>query len=492
MVRFDLRAMTALLCGELLLVNLAGCGGHRVDLPEVRPPAQVFEPLQEELKKSYVTLFETAARLEYSESQILRMQEYLKQAQDYCVGRFEGVSGEYERRVDDAQKALKKANIKPEERHSLHCTIQEMRALKSHADVISQHAIPVAYDNKQAKLELIQKWPGQQKEIQQSIADGTYKNRRWADVEDIGFREIEKDQKDDVKSGQEAIRDLKQSGLMPKEVEDEAVVGYVKRIGQKIAANSDLQVPLQITVLNSKEINAFALPGGFVFIERGILEAADDESQLAGVIAHEMSHAVARHGHKLMTKATIAQIIYQAAQVAAVVLTGGIAGIGTYYAIQYGFYGLGLTLSLTLLGVSRDFEQQADQLGIQYAWKAGYDPSGFVRFFDKMATKEGYVNGVSWFRSHPPFYQRMVESEREMMYLPKRSEAIVNTTEFAAMKQALSKVTVKAEEESKERPSLLAPEQGCPVPSKLVYEPDKPIETICSTPQTAPAKAPGK
>ncbi|HEX6896619.1 MAG TPA: hypothetical protein VF146_15170, partial [Bryobacteraceae bacterium] len=165
MVRFDLRAMTALLCGELLLVNLAGCGGHRVDLPEVRPPAQVFEPLQEELKKSYVTLFETAARLEYSESQILRMQEYLKQAQDYCVGRFEGVSGEYERRVDDAQKALKKANIKPEERHSLHCTIQEMRALKSHADVISQHAIPVAYDNKQAKLELIQKWPGQQKEI---------------------------------------------------------------------------------------------------------------------------------------------------------------------------------------------------------------------------------------------------------------------------------------------------------------------------------------
>ncbi len=492
MVRFNLRAFTALLCSELLLINLAACGGHRAALPEVKPPAQVFAPLQEELKKSYVTLFETASRLEYSESQILRMQEYLKQAQDYCVGRFEGVSSEYERRVDDAQKGLKKANIKPDERHSLHCTIQEMRALKGQADVIAQHAIPVAYDNKQAKLELIQKWPAQQKEIQQSITDGTYKSRRWGDVEDIGFREIEKDQKDDIKTGQEAIRDLKRSGLMPKEVEDEAVVDYVKRIGQKIAANSDLQVPLQITVLNSKEINAFALPGGFVFIERGILEAADDESQLAGVIAHEMSHAVARHGHKLMTKATIAQIIYQAAQVAAVVLTGGVAGIGTYYAIQYGFYGLGLTLSLTLLGVSRDFEEQADQLGIQYAWKAGYDPSGFVRFFDKMATKEGYVNGVSWFRSHPPFYQRMVDSEREMMYLPKKADATVNTPEFAAMKQALTKVTVKAEEESKERPSLLAPEQGCPAPSKLVYEPDQPIETICSTPQLTSVKAPGK
>lgn len=100
-------------------------------------------------------------------------------------------------------------------------------------------------------------------------------------------------------------------------------MSYVKQVAQKVAGNSDLQVPLQMTVLNSKEINAFALPGGFVFIERGILEAVDDESQLAGVIAHEMSHPVARHGHKLMTKATIFSIIYQAAQVAAVILTGG-------------------------------------------------------------------------------------------------------------------------------------------------------------------------
>ena len=493
MPRLDPQGMLALLCSELLIGSLVGCGGHRVMLPEVKPPTQVFEPLQEELKKSYLTLFETASKLEYSDSQILKMQEYLKQAQDYCVGRFEGVSSEYERRVEDAQKALKKSNVSDEERHNLHCRIQDARALKAQADVISQHAIPVAYDNKQAKLELIQKWPAQLKEIQQSIADGTYKNRRWADVQDIGFREIEKDQKDDIKLGQEAIRDLKQSGLMPKEIEDEAVVSYVKRIGQKIASNSDLQVPLQITVLNSKEINAFALPGGFVFIERGILESVDDESQLAGVIAHEMSHAVARHGHKLMTKATIASIVYQAAQVAAVILTGGAAGIGTYYALQYGFYGLGLTLNLTLLGVSRDFEQQADQLGIQYAWKAGYDTSGFIRFFDKMATKEGYVNGASWFRSHPPFYQRMVVSEREIMYLPKQQNAIVNTTEFAAMKQSLAKVSVKAEEESKGKPSLVSPEQGCPAPSKLLYEADQPIETICSTPQiTSSVKQPGK
>ena len=493
MANLDLRGMLALVCSELMIGSLAGCGGHRITLPEVRPPAQVFEPLNEELKKSYMTLFETSPKLEYGESQITKMREYLKQAEDYCVGRFKGVANEHQRQVDEAQKGLKKSKITAEERHNLHCRIQDARALKGQADVISHNAIPVAYDNKQAKLDLIQNWPTQVKEIRRSFADGTYKNRRWADVEDIGFREIEKDQIKDVKLGQEAIRDLKQSGLMPKEVEDEAVTGYVRRVGQKLAANSDLRVPLQVTVLNSKEINAFALPGGFLFIERGLLEAADDESQLAGVIGHEMAHAVARHGRKLMTKATIASLIYQAAQVAAVVLTGGVAGIGTYYAIQYGFYGLGLTLSLTLLGVSRDFEQQADQLGIQYTWKAGYDTSGFIRFFDKIATKEGYVNGVSWFRSHPPFYQRMVESEREIMSLPKQPNQIVNTTGFMAMKQALAKVSVKAEEESKERPSLIAPEQACPAPSKLVYEPDQPIETICSTPQITPAaKAPSK
>jgi predicted Zn-dependent protease len=178
--------------------------------------------------------------------------------------------------------------------------------------------------------------------------------------------------------------------------------------------------------------------------------------------------------------------------VAAVIFTGGAAGIGTYYALQYGFYGLGLMLDLTLLGVSRDFERQADQLGIQYAWNAGYDTGGFIRFFDKMATKEGYVNGASWFRSHPPFYQRMVDSQREISYLGKKSAAIVDSDEFKAMKAALTKVTSKAAEEAKDKPSLLAPEQGCAATMKLVYEPDQPIETICATPQTRLAISSGR
>jgi len=490
MVTLNGRSGISLLCSELLLLNLLACGGHRASLPEVRPVAPVFDPLQQDLKKSYATLFEISPRLEYSASQITTMREYLKQAQDYCTGRFEGIAKEYDRRVDDDQAALKKSTVTDEERHNLHCRIQENRALKSQADVIGRQSIPVAYENKLAKLELIQKWPGQVNEIRKSIADGSYKNRRWGDVQDIGFREIEPNQKDDIKMGQEAIQDLKRTGLMPKEVENTAVVDYVNAIGRKLAANSDLQTPLVITVLDSKEINAFALPGGFLFVERGLLEAADDESQLAGVIAHEMSHVVGRHGHKLIKKATITAIVYQAAQIAAVIFTGGVAGIGTYYAMQYGFYGLGLALSLNLLGVSRDFEREADLLGIQYAWKAGYDPAGYINFFDKMATKEGYVNGTSWFRTHPASYDRMVATERELMYLPKHEAPAVTSSNFGVMKEALTKVTATAEKESRQKPSLLAPEQGCAAPTKLIYEPDQPIETICSTPQIVPAPKP--
>jgi hypothetical protein len=102
------------------------------------------------------------------------------------------------------------------------------------------------------------------------------------------------------------------------------------------------------------------------------------------------------------------------------------------------------------------------------------------------------VNGASWFRSHPPFYQRMVETEREISYLPKPQNPVVDTPAFKAMKESLTKVTSKADEESKQKPSLIAPEQGCPAASKLVYEADQPIETICSTPQTIPVSGKGR
>ncbi|MCI0421299.1 MAG: M48 family metalloprotease, partial [Acidobacteria bacterium] len=312
---------------------------------------------------------------------------------------------------------------------------------------------------------------------------GAYQTRRWADVKDIGFRQIGEGQQEDVDDGQEAIRQMKLSGLMPPQLENPAIQEYVSSLAQKLAKHSDLRVPIKVTVLNSKEINAFALPGGFLFVQRGLLEAAETEAQLAGVLAHEMAHVAARHSHKLMTKASIAQIFYQAAQVAAVILTGGVAGVGLAYALQYGFYGLGLLLSLNLLGKSREFELEADQLGIQYAWASGYDTSGFIRFFDKMATEVGYVNGLSWFRTHPPFYERMAEAQREIMFLPDKPNPIRQSSEFQSMKGDLAKVKVRAEDDDKDRPSLRAPESGCAPPEKAEYQDGQQVEAICQLPQ---------
>ena len=140
-------------------------------------------------------------------------------------------------------------------------------------------------------------------------------------------------------------------------------------------------------------------------------------------------------------------------------------------------------IDLKLLGVSRDYELEADQLGVQYAWNAGYDPSGFIRFFDKMATKQGYVNGVSWFRTHPPFFARMVAAEQEITYLQPKPSAISQTPEFEQMKKELAPIAAAANKEEVGKPSLLITrEEGCEPPRKLEYTPGQPIEQICSLP----------
>jgi beta-barrel assembly-enhancing protease len=204
----------------------------------------------------------------------------------------------------------------------------------------------------------------------------------------------------------------------------------------------------------------------------------DDEAELAGVLGHEMSHVVARHGHKLMVRSGLMNFLFQAAEIAAVLSSGGLGSFGVY-AVQYGVYGLGFVLDLNLLGVSRDFELQADQLGIQYTWNSGYDPTGFVRFFDKMATTKGYVEGASWFYDHPPFYERMVEAEREITFLPKKDSLAIQTSQFSEMKRALTKVTAKAKIEEDKKPSLLGLEKNCAPTKKPEYEPGQDVETIC-------------
>jgi len=452
----------------------------------LKTPPEKPATLRSYLNKPYEELFRVAPEVRFTPQQYEEQKQILQQAEKACRKRFSNDASQFKENIDRARKDLKKggSSMTDARRHALHCTIQNQEMLRSEAKMLADHAIPTAYDNLNAKMELLQNWPGQYRDIQAEIASGAYHNRRWGDVKDIGFREIAPGQEKDIKRGQHAVRELKRMGLLPPELENKAIQSYVRSVADKVARNSDLKVPLHITVLQAREINAFALPGGYLFVQRGLLQAADNESELAGVIAHEIAHDTARHSAKMMKRATIASLFYQAAQIAAIILTGGVAGIGLYYAMQYGFYGLGLVLNLKLLGVSRDYELQADQLGVQYAWKAGYDPAGFLNFFDKMATRKGYVNGVSWFRTHPPFYQRMVDTEREIMFLPKQEHMIVQTPEFLEMKKELKPIVVQQEKEEKGKPSLLIQrEEGCTPPPKIEYKPGQSIEELCQTPR---------
>ena len=425
-------------------------------------------PLSELVDRHYLDLLELAPSLTFSGSEYDRYRKELKQEKDREKDRLKDEEKVIEKRLDELRKQLKKLNDErstdtpemSEQRTRIHCEVLNLEKRLQDKRIERTEGLNVTFDNRLAKVDLMEEWPAKEREIERTIKEEKARQRRHGDVADIGFRKVGEGQEKDIKLGQDAIQELKLYRLMPPEIEDEAVNHYVQQVAAKIAANSDLTVPLKVTVLRSEEINAFALPGGFLFINSGLLNKAASESEVAGVIAHEVAHVTARHGAQLMRRATVAAMMLQLAQVAAALFTGGISNIGTYYALQYGFYGLGMVLNLELLGVSRSFEMEADQLGTQYAWKAGYDPRGFVTFFDAMASEEGYVRSVSFFRTHPPFFDRIVSTMSEIEYLPRKNELVVDTMQFRNFQADLRDVLSQKLPEEPGRPSL-ADEPDC-------------------------------
>jgi predicted Zn-dependent protease len=209
-------------------------------------------------------------------------------------------------------------------------------------------------------------------------------DRRHGDVENIGNRDItgrvwgifpnfvslEKE----IQLGQQVATEFEQTAKM---IEDPVVCDYIDRVGQNLVKHSDAKVPFHIKVVDTDEVNAFAFPGGFFYVNKGLILAADNESELAGVMAHEISHVCARHATERMTKGYVLQI----ASIPAMF-------IGGYWTQTLIRQGLGLGINLELLGITRDSEKEADQLGIQYMWNTGYDPNGFVSFFEKLQAQE--------------------------------------------------------------------------------------------------------
>lgn len=449
------------------------------------PRSRTADPplhLRDTLQKRYAELFELAPTLRFEPQEIRELRDTFKTTNKSCRNTFRNHARFYQKQIDSAQISLTRGGetLTDTERHRLHCAIQSYDLLKTEAEALSGQAIPTAYENLNAKLDIVEQWPEQYRRAMEEVSSGTYTTRRWGNVKDIGFRVIASGQQEDIKQGQQAIEEMRRAGLLSPALENKGIQTYVDSVAQRVARHSDLKVPLHVTVLNSQEVNAFALPGGYVFVERGLLEKVDDESELAGVIAHEIAHDAARHSAKMMKRAKIASMFYQAAQAGAQILTGGVAGIAMSYALRYGFYGLGLVIDLRLLGVNREYELEADQLGIQYAWNSGYDMTGFSRLFDKMATKEGYVKSVSWFRTHPPFYERMLQARREMMFMPRQREHVNRAAAFRAMKKALAPVAAASRKEELNQPALLMiVEEGCNPPKRTEYKPGQPIEEIC-------------
>jgi hypothetical protein len=251
----------------------------------------------------------------------------------------------------------------------------------------------------------------------------------------------------EIKMGKTYADEIEKS---TKFITDPVVTEYVNRIGQNIVKNSDCKVPFTIKVIDSDEINAMALPGGFFYVNSGLILNADEEAELAGVMAHETAHVCAHHAAREMTRMNYAQL----GTIPLIMMTGySWTGYGIYEAAQ-------LAVPITFLKFSRDFEAQADYLGVQYMYRAGYDPQAFISFFEKVQALEKRKPGMvsKAFSDHPQTPDRILHTQEEIArILPARDEYTVTTSEFDDVKARLARIENKrrlTDSKNGKKPSL--------------------------------------
>ena len=291
------------------------------------------------------------------------------------------------------------------------------------------------------------------------LITSSFADRKHADVDDIGNRKINGkvakvfpnfvSLEKEIQIGAQYAHQIEKSSRL---IDDPVVNEYIDSLAQTIVRHSDAKVPFIVRVVDTEEVNAFALPGGFFYVNKGLILESDTESELAGVMAHEIAHVSARHASERITKG---QLIQFAALPALF-----IGGYWTQVAIRQG---LGLGLSLSVLGITRKSEEEADQLGTQYMWNTGIDPNGFIAFFEKLEAKEKNKPGKfsSFFRTHPPVEKRIVKVQEEISFLPLKDEYLVTTSKFndvkarlVAMDNKLVRPGAATSSKGRKRPSL--------------------------------------
>jgi predicted Zn-dependent protease len=270
------------------------------------------------------------------------------------------------------------------------------------------------------------------------------------DVEAIGDRKVSCHMnwfslEKEIGIGKSLAQEVERSSKL---IDDPVVTEYVNRVGQNLVRNSDAKVPFTIKVIDSDEVNAFALPGGFFYVNSGLILRAQEESELAGVMAHEISHVTARHGTCQATKGELMQL----ASIPAMIFI-------PYTWAGYAMYqGLNMAIPLTFLKFSRDAEREADFLGIQYMYKAGYDPNAYVTFFERIQADEKRRPGTipKVFSTHPPTPERIENTQKEIArILPARQEYIVTTSEFDTVKARLRNIMFSRKvTDGKDKPTL--------------------------------------
>ena len=258
------------------------------------------------------------------------------------------------------------------------------------------------------------------------------KNKK-KDPDEIGNRDVAKGPnfyslEKEIALGKQLAQEVERQA---KVIDDPIVAEYVNRVGQNIVRNSDCKVPFTIKVVEDESVNAFALPGGFFFVNTGLMLNADNEAELAGVMAHETAHVCARHGTRQATKAELANYM-----TIPLIFMGGWAGYGIRQAA-------GVLVPMSLLKFSRAYESDADMLGLQYMYKTGYDPTSFVDFFEKIQALEKKKHGAvaELFSSHPMTDDRIQAAQKNIQdNLEARPEYVVNTSEFNEVKSRLAMI----------------------------------------------------